>query len=336
MSGPPSPVTLEDVARASGYSRATVSRVVNKHASVDRQIAQKVDEAIEALGYVTNPSARALAGGATMTIGLVFTEPFRELFRNPYWGAVVEGISAVLWEAEYQMVFLIRDELQRRRVETYLMQHHVDGVVLVSAPRDDDLESTLVKRGFPVVLCGTPFDPSAMSSATIDELQVGRVAAQRLVARGCRNPVVISGRDDMRESHIRPQSFVDSVGDSGIILSPDRILSGDFTEAGGSRAMSELLDRVPDLDGVFACSDRMAIGALNELHERGRRVPDDVALIGVDGTLLGDSARPRLTSVGCDMHGLGRELAALILGAIQGDSVKRVIFPPYLVVRETA
>ena len=322
MSGPPSPVTLEDVARASGYSRATVSRVVNKHASVDKQIAQKVDEAIEALGYVTNPSARALAGGATMT--------------NPYWGAVVEGISAVLWEAEYQIVFLIRDELQRRRVETYLMQHHVDGVVLVSAPRDDDLESTLVKRGFPVVLCGTPFDPSAMSSATIDELQVGRVAAQRLVARGCRNPVVISGRDDMRESHIRPQSFVDSVGDSGIILSPDRILSGDFTEAGGSRAMSELLDRVPDLDGVFACSDRMAIGALNELHERGRRVPDDVALIGVDGTLLGDSARPRLTSVGCNMHGLGRELAALILGAIQGDSVKRVIFPPYLVVRETA
>lgn len=327
-------VTLEDIARECGYSRATVSRVVNGQANVDPIIAAAVQAAVSRTGYSVNAAARSLAGGASHNIGLVFAEGFRELFQNPYWGEVVEGLSSTLAEHGYRETFLVRD--QRQQLDTFLAQRGLDAVVIMSPAPDDQIERELLRLRIPTVVFGRPSSASRVSSAAIDEEAAGALAAQRLLTLQRRHPVVIAGRDDMQVSARRVAGFVAGYAEQGLSVEPTRIAHGEFTVAGGYRAMHALLAGRRKVDAVFACSDRMALGALQALHERGLAVPDDVAVIGVDGTVLGEHAQPRLTSVGADLDAIGRELAALTLEAIAAAPVRMVEFAPALILRDSA
>lgn len=325
-------VTLEDVARASGYSRATVSRVVNGQANVDPAIAAAVQRAIKRTGYAANSAARTLAGGASHNVGLVFVEGFRELFRNPYWGEVVEGIAHTLGAHGYRASFLVRDE--GRQLDTALVQRAVDAVIVMSPGADDRLERRLSRSGIPTVVFGQAVDARRHASALIDEEAAGALAASVLQAAGRTHPVVITGRVDMQVSERRVAGF--AAAWLGAPLATARQAVGDFTVEGGYRAMRELLRRNRAVDAVFACSDLMALGALQALHEAGRPVPDSVAVVGVDGTVLGEQAQPRLTSIGADLEALGRELGALTLEAIAGDPPRSALFTPRVVRRESA
>jgi DNA-binding LacI/PurR family transcriptional regulator len=328
------PVTLEDVARASGYSRATVSRVVNGRSSVDPAIAGEVRAAIRRTGYSVNRAARTLAGGSAHMVGLLFAEGFRDLFQNPYWGEIVEGMSATLAEHDYRESFLVRDH--QHRLDDYLAQRSLDAVVIMSPQPEDRLEGRLVRLGIPVVVFGEPRSAERTSAALIDEEQTGAIAARLFAAQGRRHPVVIAGREDMQVSRRRVSGFEETWATTGPRLAGGRIAVGDFTVAGGYRAMRALLSRQRHVDAVFACRDRMAMGALQALHERGLAIPHDVAVIGVDGTSLGEQAQPRLTSIGADLEGIGRELGSLTLEAIDSQATRRVVFEPQLVRRESA
>ncbi len=334
MPKPRKPVTLEDVARASGYSRATVSRVVNGQSSVAPEISRAVRTAIRRTGYSVNAAARTLAGGSSRNVGLVFAEGFRELFQNPYWGEIVEGLSAELSEHGYRETFLVRD--QQHRLDDYLAQRTLDAVIIMSPEPGDGLEARLLRLGIPTVVFGQPLRPARTSSAMIDEEESGAIAARHLVALGRRRPVVIGGRPDMQVSERRVNGFLSAWNANRTHIARHHVADGDFTTAGAYTVMKSLLAAVPDLDCVFACSDRMALGALQALHEQARRVPADVAVVGIDGTLLGEQSQPRLTSVGADLEGLGHELGALTLTAIGHAKPRTALFAPTLVRRETA
>jgi len=326
-------VTLEDVARESGYSRATVSRVVNGQANVDPLIAAAVQAAVQRTGYSVNAAARTLAGGASHNIGLVFAEGFRELFSNPYWGEIVEGLSGTLAEHGYRETFLVRD--QRSQLDAFLAQRGLDAVVIMSPEPQDRIERELLRLGIPTVVFGRAGDPETPSAA-IDEEAVGRIAAERFIARGRQHPVVIAGRDDMQVSTRRVAGFTAAFAEHAAPLDEARIAHGEFTAAGGYRAMHALLAGRRQVDAVFACSDRMALGALQALHERGVAIPDDVGVIGVDGTVLGEQAQPRLTSVGADLETIGQELGLLTLEAINGVAARSLEFAPHLIERDSA
>lgn len=324
-------VTLEDVARASGYSRATVSRVVNGHSTVDPTIADAVRRAVTRTGYRANVAARTLAGGSSHTVGLVFVEGFRELFQNPYWGEVVEGISDELARQGYRETFLVRD--QRRQLDSAVAQRALDAVIVMSPGTDDHLERRFSRAGIPTVVFGQPRNAARTPCALIDEEAAGALAADVFRNGGRTHPVVIGGRPDMQVSKRRITGFSRAWG---VALAESRHAQGDFTVAGGYRAMRELLTRNRRVDAVFACSDRMALGALQALHEAGRRVPDEVAVVGVDGTVLGEQAQPRLTSVGAPLEALGRELGLLTLEAISGEEPRTAVFAPRVVARDSA
>ena len=327
-------MTLEDVARACGYSRATVSRVVNGHASVDPEIAEAVRDAVRRTGYSVNAAARALAGGSARIVGLVFAESFRELFQNPYWGELVEGLSTTLAAHGYRETFLVRD--RRHDLDTALVHGSLDAVVIMSPMPEDRLEARLVRAGTPVIVFGRPTQPRRTPSADIDEEATGALAARALLERGCRHPVVISGRPDMQVSARRVRGFVDACNAAGVTVDESRIAEGDFTTAGGLAATRRLLAGRRRIDAIFACSDRMALGALRALHERGRTVPDEVAVIGVDGTLLGEQAQPPITSVGAELTAVGAELGRLTIEAIQGEPVRHAVFAPRVIPRASA
>lgn len=326
-------ITLNDVARESGYSRATVSRVVNGQANVDPVIAAAVQAAVSRTGYAVNTAARTLAGGASHNVGLVFAEGFRELFSNPYWGEVVEGLSGTLAEHGYRETFLVRD--QRSQLDVFLAQRGLDAVVIMSPEPEDRIERELRRLRIPTVVFGRAGSPQT-SAAAIDEEAAGRIAAERFIDRDRTSPVVIAGRDDMQVSARRVAGFVAAFADRGVTIEPQRIAHGEFTAPGGYRAMHALLSGKRAVDSVFACSDRMALGALQALHERSLSIPDDIAVIGVDGTVLGEQAQPRLTSVGADLESIGRELGALTLEAIAGQAQRCIEFAPHLIERDSA
>lgn len=330
------PVTLEDVAEACGYSRATVSRVVNGDPRVNPAIARAVEKAVASLGYVSNQSARALAGGASMTVGLVFLESFRDLFRNPFWGEVVDSLSTVLWKANYQVAFLVNDGSERNRVRAYLRQRHVDAVIVMTSPNDATLIRDLVAEGLPCTVFGSPPLDLAIPAVEIGNIQMGAIAAERLFAKGSRRPVMIAGIPDSEASVMRVDGFLTRARELGLHVSEGEVLPGHFTEAGGAKAMRQLLASHPDLDAVFAASDRMALGAMEVLEDEGRRIPEDIKVIGVDGTAMGELARPKLTSIGADRQAIGHDLAELTLKALRGEEPSRIVRFPHLVERETA
>ncbi|MEU8620699.1 LacI family DNA-binding transcriptional regulator [Streptomyces sp. NPDC048623] len=341
--------TLEQVAVRAGVGRGTVSRVINGSPRVSEQAREAVHRAIEELGYVPNQAARTLAGSRTDAIALVIPETEARLFAEPYFLDIIRGISAELGAADQQLLLtLVRSERERERFEQYLAARRVDGVLLASVHADDPLPERVRELGLPVVLNGrrTTDEPAAYVDS--DNTGAGRAAVAHLAGRGRRRIATITGPLDMYVARARLDGYREGIAAAG--LDPDELLvaTGDFTEEGGRRAMRALLDRAPDLDAVFAASDVMAAGARGVLREAGRRVPEDVALVGVDDSAVARLMDPPLTSVRQPIEEMGRTMARMLLRELAGESGEygegpagagegaREVLPTELVVRESS
>ncbi|MFE7580156.1 LacI family DNA-binding transcriptional regulator [Streptomyces gardneri] len=333
--------TLEEVAARAGVGRGTVSRVINGSPKVSEQAKAAVEQAVAELGYVPNRAARALAGSRTDAVALVIPETEARLFAEPYFLDIIRGVSAELAEADKQLLLtLIRSDQERQRFEQYLAAQRVDGVLLVSVHGDDPLPDQVRALGLPAVLNGRRSEDERVSFVDSDNTGAGRTAVAHLAARGRRSVATITGPLDMYVARCRLDGYREGLAESG--LAPDEALvaNGDFTEEGGRRAMRELLDRRPGLDAVFAASDVMAAGARAVLREAGRRVPEDVALVGVDDSAVARHMDPPLTSVRQPIEEMGRTMARLLLQEIaapgEPDEQPRRMLPTELVVRASS
>ena len=321
--------TLEEVAARAGVGRGTVSRVVNGSPQVSERTRIRVMRAVDELGYVPNMAARALVTKRTGAIALVISEPEERIFGEPFFAGVVRGITTVVGEASRQLVLaLVQTREQVDRLDTYLTRQHVDGVLVLSAHDADTLPSRLQGRGLPVVLCGRPGRGGAMSYVDVDNTGGARDAVSHLVANGHRRVALIAGPQDMIAGRDRLDGYRLALTEAGRQVEDSLVEVGDFSEASGAAAMRALLDRCPDIDAVFAASDPMALGALRALREAGRKVPDDVALVGFDDGPLAAVSDPPLTTVHQPMERLGREMATMLLAQISNGSV---VAPEHLV-----
>ncbi|MEU3748937.1 MULTISPECIES: LacI family DNA-binding transcriptional regulator [Streptomyces] len=333
--------TLEEVAARAGVGRGTVSRVINGSPKVSEQAKAAVEQAVAELGYVPNRAARALAGSRTDAVALVIPETEARLFAEPYFLDIIRGVSAELAEADKQLLLtLIRSDQERQRFEQYLAAQRVDGVLLVSVHGDDPLPDQVRALGLPAVLNGRRREDERVSFVDSDNTGAGRTAVAHLAARGRRSVATITGPLDMYVARCRLDGYREGLAEAGLAPDEGLVANGDFTEEGGRRAMRELLDRRPGLDAVFAASDVMAAGARGVLREAGRRVPEDVALVGVDDSAVARHMDPPLTSVRQPIEEMGRTMARLLLQEIaapsEPDAQPRRMLPIELVVRASS
>ncbi|MCM2419498.1 MULTISPECIES: LacI family DNA-binding transcriptional regulator [unclassified Streptomyces] len=331
--------TLEEVAARAGVGRGTVSRVINGSPRVSDRAKAAVEVAIAELGYVPNRAARALAGNRTDAIALVIPEPETRLFAEPYFSDIIRGVGAELADTDMQLLLtLIRTPKERSRFAQYLSAHRVDGVLLVSVHEDDPLPDLLEQLDMPAVLNGRRSDLESVSYVDSDNVGGARSAVGYLLGRGRRVVATITGPVDMYVARCRLDGYRQAVGAAGLGDDASLVARGDFTEEGGRRAMRELLARRPDVDAVFAASDVMASGALQVLREAGRRVPDDVALVGFDDSVIARHMDPALTSVRQPIEEMGRTMARVLLEEIaERTSVRRhVVLATELVRRDSA
>ncbi len=330
--------TLESVALQAGVSRATVSRVVNGSPKVSPEVRRDVEAAIERLGYVPNRAARSLVTRRSGSFGLVITEPTSRLFSDPFFPRVLRGISAELTARDLQLVLLMPNSpADVRRTGDYLSAGHVDGVVLVSLHAEDPLPTRLSSAGIPLVLVGRPLPGIEASYVDVDNRQGAKTAVQHLIAGGRQVIATISGPLDMPVGIDRLAGYREAIGETFRVSDPTLEAIGDFTQESGAKAMTRLLAKRPDLDAVFAASDLMAAGALSALTAAGRRVPEDVAIVGFDDSPVASSTHPQLSSVRQPIEEMGREVARLLVDAVEGTDVKRrVILATQLVKRASS
>ncbi len=308
--------TLEAVAERAGVSRATASRVVNGGAGVRAPLAERVRTAVEELGYVPNQAARTLVTRRNEAIAVVIAEPEARVFADPFFAQQLRGISKELSAHDSQLVLLLVEGADDfNRVGRYLSGGHVDGALIFSLHADDPLPTITRRLGMPTVFGGRPGWAEAQADRSVlyvdcDNRGGAREAVRHLVGLGRRRIGHICGPLDQTSSVDRLDGFRDVLLDAD----PRLIVEGGFTPDGGERAMAELLDRVPDLDGVFAASDLMASGALRVLRQRGRRVPEDVAVVGFDDMVqVARWTDPPLTTIRQDVEEMGRLMARLLL-----------------------
>jgi DNA-binding LacI/PurR family transcriptional regulator len=327
--------TLENVAARAGVSRATASRVVNGSPSVAAHIRDKVLGAVEDLGYVPNLAARSLVTQRTDSIALVASETTSRVFSDdPFFASVIRGVSLELESAEKQLVLMMVGPSgpSHDRMERYASGGHVDGVIIFSMHGADPLPERLSRAGVPVVCNGRPMTPSAVPFVDVESEGGARVAVRHLLDGGRTRVATIAGPQDMSAGIDRLKGYR-----SALSGAPDLVAFGDFTRASGERAMQQLLAETPDLDGVFVANDPMAAGALRALRRSGRRVPEDVAIVGFDDMDFAAYTEPPLTTVRQPITDIGRTVARQLLRLLAGEDIEPVlVLPTELVVRESA
>jgi DNA-binding LacI/PurR family transcriptional regulator len=317
--------TLEEVALAAGVSRATVSRVVNGSPKVSQDVRRNVEREIARLGYVPNRAARSLVTRRSDSVGVVITEPTTRLFVDPFFPRLLRGISGELGARDRQLVLLMPETgRDAARAEAFLSGGHVDGVLLVSLHGDNPLPTRLTGRGIPIVVGGRPLRGAAVSFVDIDNRGGARAAVAHLAGNGRRVIATIAGPTDMGAGIDRLAGYRDGLEEAGLPPSRDLEFVADFSHDGGLQAMRSLLTDRPDIDAVFAASDLMAAGALQALRDAGRRIPDDVAVVGFDDSPLAATTQPPLSSVRQPIEEMGREMVRLLVEAIErSDPVPR-------------
>jgi DNA-binding LacI/PurR family transcriptional regulator len=328
--------TLEQVAALAGVSRATVSRVVNGSPKVLPDTVAAVEQAIRQLGYVPNRAARALVTRRTDSIAIVVPEPDSRVFSDPFFAGMLRGVSLTLAPTSSQLVLLIEPaEGDDQRLLRYLRGGHVDGAIIISHHGRDNVLQELAQLPLPIVFSARPLGVDVpVASVDVDNVAGARTGVEHLLAIGRRTIGTVAGPLDMTAGLDRLAGYQQAMKNAGL---PEIVAYGDFTADGGEQAALRMLDEHPELDGVFVASDLMATAVLRVLSQCGRRVPDDVAVVGFDDSVLATTTTPRLTTVRQPVEKLGGRLAEILLAKIGGAQLTSPeIYDTELIIRDSA
>lgn len=326
--------TIEEVAAAAGVSRSTVSRVVNGSTAVSPEALAAVHAVIERLNYMPNRAARSLASRQTHAIALIVPEDTTRFFGDPFFAAIVAGITGTLRSSDYLLNLLIASDDPGDKMTGFVRNGGVDGALLVSHHTSDAFIERIADA-VPVVYGGRPVTRRETDYVVdVDNIHGAREATRRLIDIGRTRIATISGPLTMLSSVDRVQGFREALADAA--LTPFAEEQGDYSEASGAEAARRIL-AAGRPDAIFVASDLMARGALTALRASGIRVPEDVALVGFDDSSVALSCDPQLTTMRQPMYAQGETMAQVLLSRLAGgDPPRTTILPTELVVRASA
>lgn len=324
-------VTLEMVAEQAGVSPSTVSRILNGTAIVSDDKRAAVDEAIARLGYVPNPVARGLAGGRTLSVGVV-----TQAIDSPFYGAALRGIEAALAPAGYSPLFMSghwQAEEEARCIEV-LRGRRVDGLIVLTG-RLSDSALRAAARALPVVVTGRALKAPNLVALDFDNRQGAREATDHLIALGHRRIAFIGGDPEHPDAVDRQRGYQAALEAAGLRADPAIAVNGDFTEGSGLDAFERLLAGRSRFTAIVAANDQMAFGAALALHRHGLRIPEDVSLVGFDDLAGATYMVPPLTTVHYPIAEIGAIAARALLALLAGETARAEVPAPRLMVRES-
>ncbi len=331
-------VTIKDLAKELGISPSTVSRALKDHPDISPETKKQVQELAERLHYKPNLIAQGLRKSKTNTIGVIVPELVHFFFST-----VIAGIENVAYARGYNVILCQSDETYEREVSDTraLWNSRVDGM-LVSLSRQTtryDHFQELLNEGLPMVFFDRVSDALPASQVVVDDYLGAFKAVELLISKGCKNIVHLAGPPTLQISQSRLKGYTDALESHGIALNRDYIITcpeGSYEES--KEIMLNFLAKHDEIDGVFGCNDMAALGAILAVQEKGKRIPEDVKVVGFSDWQLSNLIKPRLTTVSQAGYKMGQQAAELLIDQIEGKAqntpVKKVI-STQLIERET-
>lgn len=322
---------MQMVAQAAGVSASTVSRILNGTAVVSPEKKQAVDEAIASLGFVPNPVARGLAGGRTLSVGVV-----TQSIDSPFYGVALRGIEDELDRAGYSPLFVSGhwNASQESRCIEMLRSRRVDGIIVLTGRLSDAVLKQTAKA-LPVVATGRRLKAPNLFSLDFDNFEGARLATEHLISLGHRRIAFIAGNAEHPDANERLRGYRAGLQAAGIAYEAGLVVPGLFHEESGMLATHRLLDTRQRFTALFAANDQMALGACLALQRRSLRVPQDVSVMGFDDVSMARYSIPPLSTIHHPAYELGQGAAAAMLRLLSGEKPDFSLPGPRVVARES-
>lgn len=312
-------LNLEEIARLSGVSRSTVSRVVNDDPRVSDAVRARVRDVIAEHNYHPNAAARSLASRRTGIIGLLIPMAIEWIFGDPFFQIITRSVATTANLTEQQLMLLFESsesgESAQRLFNRVVGGQHLDGVVVVSSELEEPLVQLLDQYSFPSVLVGR-HPTFELSYVDVDNQLSARQAVEHLLWHGHTRIGMIGGTENLIAAVDRHAGYMQAISAAGLPVDPDLFRPASFDERKAREAAHELMSLPNPPTAIFAASDTMALGAMQALRERGLRAPEDVAIIGFDGSERARLSDPPLSTVFQPIAGLGQEAVHMLLQRI--------------------
>ncbi|MFT5300177.1 MAG: LacI family transcriptional regulator [Mariniblastus sp.] len=324
-------ITIQDIANQANVSKATVSRVLNNSSPVDEKKRSAVMKAMKKLDFKPNLFARTLAGGRSMTLGIV-----TQNIGSPFYDSVTQGVTKELSTTEYSPIIADgqwSQDLEKEAIAT-LVDRQVDGLIMVGGDLDAEaLEEA--RRNVPTVLVARRLEGWEDRSIQIDNIAAGKMATDFLIESGHRNIAHVTGIQDHQDSIDRTAGYLQSLAEAGIKINESLIIPGNFSGQSGVLAIETLLLRGTPFTAIFAANDEVAMGIRLALFRKGIRVPEDVSIVGFDNQPSSAFMTPPLTTISQPAIEMGQAASRMLVGILKNQAGKLPTFNGELVIRES-
>jgi LacI family transcriptional regulator len=320
------------VAEAAGVSASTISRILNGTAVVSELKQKAVERAIAELGFVPNPVARGLAGGRTLSVGVV-----AQVMDSPFYGAALRGIEDELNPAGYSPLYVSGhwDAANETRCIDVLRSRRVDGLIVLTG-RLTDQALKAYARSLPIVVTGRSLKAAGLFALDFDNFEGGRLATEHLILLGHRRIAFIAGDPLHPDASERLRGYRAALEAAGIAFESNLVVPGAYNEVSGLLAVNRLLEGQQQFTAIFAANDQMALGATLALHRRSLRVPEDISVVGFDDLPASQYAIPPLSTVHHPSYDIGRLAAASMLQLLSGSKPTAKAPAPTFIARESS
>lgn len=320
---------ISDVAKLAGVSSATVSRVINGTAKVNEEKARRVLDAISETGFKPNEIARSLYKKSSRIIGYIVPS-----ILNIFLNEIGRAIEDEAFQNGYKMILCNSDENPKKEAAyiNMLSSMNADGIIITA--NNEHLDEEIRNCPLPIVVLDKSAGTSYTASVQSDNYSGGRISTEHLVDCGCKHIVLMRGPQKYSSSQQRFLGYVDACNEYGI---QPLFINSQYSFSDGLQCSRELLERFPNADGILASSDMVALSLYKVLCEQGRRVPDDIMIVGYDGVELSSLMTPALTTVAQPIEGIGRLAAKLIIDQVANNKIEQRenILPVSLKIRQT-
>lgn len=332
-------VTIIDVAEKAGVSPSTVSRVISNDSRISQKTSRKVRKIMDELGYHPNVMAKSLVTKTTNNIGIILPRPADELFQNQFFSEIIRGIVSKAASCHYDvlMTSATHEEEEIKAVERLVHGRKVDGIILLTAHKEDPSITFLREKKFPFVLVGRSEHYLDVTSVDNDNIAASQAITKHLIELGHKRIAFVSGPFELTVSKDRLDGYTKALLEAGIPFNSDYVYEGAFTPESAGQVTEKLLQLEQRPTAIIAIDDVVAFGIIRTLWNNGFNVPEDCSVVGFNNTLLAEMCLPQISSVDIGTHQMGQSTVQALVQRIKGDGFDqaRIIIPHQIIWRDS-
>lgn len=333
-------VTIKDVARIAGVDPSTVSRVIADSSRISKATKEKVTRVMEELDFYPNAIARSLANKSTRTIGVIMPLSSDQIFANPFFTEVMRGIGASSLKRGYDILFSTggSSDEEHKAIKRIINEKKVDGLILLTSRMQDKAIKDLIEKKLPFVVIGKPSKHENINWVDNDNFQACYDATEHFIEQGHRDIGFIGGEFSYVFMCERFEGYKQALHIHKIEFSKAYLSIDEFLEEGGYKAMKKLLGHQKIPSAVIVADDLMAFGAIRAIKEKGLRIPEDIAIVGFNDTLIASYIEPTLSSVEIFVQELGYNASEILINQLENPNEQKnhIIIKTNLKVRKSS